>query len=235
MHRSLRKRTRTETRLDQLLAYLKEHTQVRVIDVRSELREAKTREQVYEMTDSHWNDRGAYIAYAALIYAIGGQFPGLSPMPREEFADAVRAVPGGDCARLIGRPKRISESSFKLLPKVPRVARRSPVEGTHTSWDILAPFVMERPGTNLPRAVMLHDSFGGHLAPFLSEHFQRIVYAWERPDFPIFDSPLVERERPDIVIQQLVERKLGVYCPDGSGDRLCESVTAWSRCSNRAE
>jgi hypothetical protein len=96
---------------------------------------------------------------------------------------------------------------------------------------------MERSDAGLPRAVMFHDSFGAHLIPYLSEHFRRIVYAWERPDYPVFDGALVERERPDVVIQQIVERKLAVYFPRESiaDDPRCETPASWSRCSETAE
>ncbi len=68
----------------------------------------------------------------------------------------------------------------------------------------------------LPRAVMLHDSFGDTLMPFLSEHFARMVYL-NRPatrDFmegqrthPFFNA-LVEAENPDVLIDQVLERNL---------------------------
>jgi alginate O-acetyltransferase complex protein AlgJ len=61
----------------------------------------------------------------------------------------------------------------------------------------------------LPRAVMFHDSFGESLQPFLSQHFSRIVYSsgpadWRRN----CDPQLVERERPQLVIQEIAERLL---------------------------
>ena len=42
------------------------------------------------------------------------------------------------------------------------------------------------------------------LAPFLSEHFGRAVYVWQYP----FDEALVEAERPDVVVFEMVERSL---------------------------
>lgn len=65
---------------------------------------------------------------------------------------------------------------------------------------------MERAAANLPRAVMFRDSFASSMIPFLSEHFRRIVYEWQGPNQ--FNYALVEREKPDVVIQEMVERKL---------------------------
>jgi hypothetical protein len=65
-----------------------------------------------------------------------------------------------------------------------------------------------KPGSGL-RAVMFRDSFSSRLIPFLSEHFSRIVYQWQND----FDADLVRRERPDVVIQEMVGRHLINFVP----------------------
>ena len=51
---------------------------------------------------------------------------------------------------------------------------------------------------------MFRDSFATWLIPLLSEHFQRIVYSWQYT----MERGLVEREHPDVVIQEMAERVL---------------------------
>jgi hypothetical protein len=63
-------------------------------------------------------------------------------------------------------------------------------------------YVCDRPG--LPRAVILRDSMAIPLIPMLSENFSRVVYVITRE----FDGALIEREKPDIVIEEFVERSL---------------------------
>jgi hypothetical protein len=70
--------------------------------------------------------------------------------------------------------------------------------------ELMVRYAMERPDPGLPRAVVYHDSFTNWIIPALSEHFRRIVYVW---DYKI-DQALLERERPDVVIQAIVERSL---------------------------
>jgi len=48
------------------------------------------------------------------------------------------------------------------------------------------------------------DSMAIPLIPLLSENFRRIVYVSSRR----LDPALVEREKPDVVIEELVERSL---------------------------
>jgi hypothetical protein len=57
--------------------------------------------------------------------------------------------------------------------------------------------------------VVFHDSFGEALIPFIAEGFQRTVFAPE----DVLDCQLVEREKPDVVIHEMVERKLGLPAP----------------------
>ena len=69
--------------------------------------------------------------------------------------------------------------------------------------------ITEIAGSNLPRAVVIRDSFMSAVAPFLSEHFSRAVYVWRND----FDAASIEAEHPDVVIQEIVGRHLYDYVP----------------------
>jgi alginate O-acetyltransferase complex protein AlgJ len=89
------------SRLDQLIAHLRSHTTLSVVDLRPALLEAKRREQVYYRTDTHWNNRGAYVGYAAIMESLSRWYPGLKPLPRSAFPDSHRKEPGRDLALLL--------------------------------------------------------------------------------------------------------------------------------------
>jgi anthranilate/para-aminobenzoate synthase component II len=57
---------------------------------------------------------------------------------------------------------------------------------------------------------MFRDSFTLNLAPLLSENFQRILYLWQYE----VDMKVVHKEHPDVVIQEIVERKLMNIVPE---------------------
>jgi hypothetical protein len=57
--------------------------------------------------------------------------------------------------------------------------------------------------------VIYRDSFTNALIPFLSEHFSRAVYLWEYD----VDPALIAAERPDIVIMEVVGRRIGPFLP----------------------
>ena len=99
--------------------------------------------------------------------------------------------------------------------------------------------VLEQDNWRLPQALVLRDSFGEALIPFLAESFRRTVYVWQ--DAPTFDRDLVVKERPDVVIQEMVERKLAhpdLAPPELSSagpnqqakDYLSKDYQAWVSC-----
>lgn len=208
---ALRARGRGPSRLDQLIAYLENHSTFRLLDVRETLRRAKDWGPLYVRTDTHWNDRGAYVAYHEIVESLRGRFPDLKPWPRTAFDVRPFRSLGGDLAGMLGLANQTAEEGPTLAPRRPRqarevdTARRLP---NLPSWDQRS-LVMEHPDRHLPRAVMFRDSFAINLVPFLSEHFRRVHYYWSYD----FDFPLVEREQPDVVIQELVERVLQLELP----------------------
>ena len=51
------------------------------------------------------------------------------------------------------------------------------------------------------KALIFHDSFACSWYAFLDQHFREVVYVWQYD----WDRPLVEREKPDVVIDEMLE------------------------------
>lgn len=201
----LQPRATVSTRMDQLVNHLKENSTLNLLDLRPPLRKARTAEQVYHRTDSHWNFRGAFVAVHEIESQLRLWFPDIPTLPRSALQAEIDHRRRGDLAGMLGLADRLSEDDLKVLPTQKR-ARPVPEEvALLNRLTHLQPMVTRIENPSLPRAVVLHDSFGEALVPFLSEYFQRTVFAPEDE----FDVPLIERERPDVVIQVMVERKLG--------------------------
>ena len=184
------------SRLDQVYTALSD-TRV-TADTRQALSAATARERTYDVTGEHWNDRGAFAAYQAIIIAVRAQNPSVPPpWPREDFDAVSRRTSGKDLAAMIGLKDVLREDELSLVPKRPRLARvvDPPGGDPRASADRL---VTEIAGSTLPRAVVFRDGFAGALVPFLSEHFSRVVYISQND----VDSRAVLREHPDVVIQE---------------------------------
>jgi alginate O-acetyltransferase complex protein AlgJ len=195
------------TRTDQLYTALQDVGLA--VDVRPALFMAKAHERIYQQTDTHWNDRGALVAYQQIIDAARARVPAVPPAwTRGDFDAVTRDVEAMDLAGMMGLKRVLREEDMPLIPRRPRLARVVEPAGA-APMDEEGRLVTEIPGSSLPRAVIFRDSFASRLVPFLSEHFSRAVYLWQND----FDAEAVDREKPDVVIQEIVGRHLYNFIP----------------------
>jgi hypothetical protein len=178
-------------------------------ELRTPVAAAKRSERIYFKTDTHWNDRGAFVAYRRIIDAVRAQAP-LVPeaWSRDDFVPVEREIEGQDLARMMGLMRVVREIDLTLVPERARHAQVVEPPGAPATAEE-GRLVTEIPGSKLPRAVVFRDSFASRLVPFLSEHFSRAVYLWQND----FDPDVIEKEHPDVVIQEIVSRHLYVFTP----------------------
>ena len=203
-----------DTPLDRVVAALAGDRELRFVDLRPALRAAKARGRLYYKSDSHWTFTGALVGYEILAPAIAAALPGWSaapPPPPERYVEPENRL-SGDLAKMLGLPLEFRERDPTPLARVlagegSRCAR--PVadaapDGLYPPSTIREVYACARPG--LPRALVYCDSQVYPWMPLLSESFSRVVYALRTP----MDLRQIEHERPDIVIEEMVERALYV-------------------------
>jgi alginate O-acetyltransferase complex protein AlgJ len=195
------------SRTDQLFTALQDTGLA--VDTRPALFEAKQRERIYHKTDTHWNDRGALIAYQQIINAVRARVPSTpAAWTRDDFTAVERVAEGMDLAGMMGLTRVLREVDRPLIPIRPRRSHVVEPAGANPT-DEEGRLVTERDDLSLPRAVIFRDSFVSRLVPFLSEHFSRAVYLWQND----FDATEVLKEHPDVVIQEIVGRHLYNFIP----------------------
>ena len=217
------------SRLDQITDYLKQHSDLEIVDLRKELQNVKTSYRVYEKTDTHWNDVGAYFAYRAFINRVKQWFPSVGePLGLSDFKLTSTLEPGGDLARMLKLQSTYQEDVLRLVPNSPRKAsalsfmkdystlpQKTIIHGSNSSsFFRVPPLVAEVQDNRLPRVLMLGDSFAGKgLIYFMIEHFRQTIFVGQN----VFDVELIQKEHPDVVIQEVVERGLAAEfsAPDG--------------------
>jgi alginate O-acetyltransferase complex protein AlgJ len=196
-----------ESRLDQLCAYLKGRSDVPVLDLREPLLKAKQGPRLYFRRDTHWNGRGAFIGYQSIMAALEPWFPGMHPMSATAFKVVRTPWKNPDLSLMLGLGDVLTEFDFTSEPKAGRKAKW--VDPGALADDARRakrsiPWATECDGEGLPRAVAFGDSFFGPMAGLLAEHFSRLLMIWHTP----FDTSIVEQERPQVVIEEFVERSL---------------------------
>lgn len=191
------------TRLDQFAQAMRE-ADVPFLDLRPAMQEAKTTRRAYWKTDSHWNGWGAFSGSQAIVERLRQTFPAMPPLRPEDYAVREVAKPGGDLAGMLLLEGEIPERDIELTPLAPNTSQPAAPKGyanpaTLSGRDMI---IRETGDAALPKAVIFRDSFSTAAWPFLAERFSRSVFLWDHQ----FNPRIVEREKPDIVIYEAVER-----------------------------
>lgn len=188
------------------------NTELEILDLVPALKTAKSERPVYLQTDTHWNDDGAYVAYREIVGRLAQTWPEMKAYERTSFEIAKQAH-SGDLLRMLHLAKPAAEQTERLRLRSPQ-ARRLPeviaLDPRLHSPQNLPPQAWGRPGSGLPRAVIFHDSFTERLLlPTLAEHCSVLAYVPSASFIP----EIVEQFQPQIVIQQIVARKLNWHVP----------------------
>jgi hypothetical protein len=219
------------TRREQLVEVVRTRSDFPLLDLTDALLAEKARrgerEPIFFPLGTHWNDFGAVAAYRALIERVAELDPRVKPRPESDFSFAYTAFQDDSWAGRLYLEDRLVQDNDAM-----EFARAIPAEwweenGRIRALDVTTP---DRPDSGLPRAVMFHDSMGEKLRPLVAEHFRSATFKWVSADF---DAELIEREKPDVVIQLFVERALAATSlsnsPMDTQERLAREFAGSSR------
>lgn len=192
-------------RLEQFLEYLKQHSTVNIIDVYSPMLAAKNKypRDLYYRSDSHWNLFGAYFAYEAVIQRIQRDYPQVkNPIPLNEINWVETESNEADLSKLISLSNAITRHEF--LPIHSDVNSSTPVVApNYPEYHSVHPLIVYQGKDSVaPAIVMNRDSYSNFLIPYFSKHFSRQTYIWS----PLFFPTIIEKEKPAIVISEMMER-----------------------------
>jgi hypothetical protein len=195
------------TRIDQLAARLRS-SDLEFIDPREELFRAKAAgEMVYTPGDTHWSERGAFVAYQMLMDRIRRKYPAIEPLKLDDFAISYGGPAATDLTSILTLNPDINYSVERMSPKwkshqtAPQTTTFRPGWGwrvTENSNDL----------KDRPRLLVFGDSFVDYvLGPtMLYETFRDPV--WTHNNGGTFNFNLVKEAKPDIVLVQFAERYL---------------------------
>jgi hypothetical protein len=204
-----------------------------VIDLRPAFLKARTLADgtpsppLYYRTDSHWTERGARVAEAAISQAlIAAHIPDFTPLPAAVLTPRMGTY-RGDIGNLVLGKNIVESAEFLDVDHIwpARTAAGAPVLGPSITREMIVsyftrsskpddpihPLITTVDDPNLPTAVIFHDSFGPCMLPWMAQHFRRAVWCWNCS----WDEALVDREKPSVVIVERVERYVDRLFADG--------------------
>lgn len=190
-----------KTRAEQFLEAL-DRESIEYIYPKNELISQKTNHSypLYYLTDTHWNHRGAWLAFNQLSPAIKKNFPD-TEFPDVSFDYSLEQRVGrGDLTGMLGRKKYGMDWYHTFSPHEPNwMDSFSYVKNEERDGVIIS-------GTNksLPKAIVYRDSFFSALVPYVSTQFSEAAYEWKM--FGKKEKTRILEEKPDIIIWEVVER-----------------------------
>ena len=180
----------------QIVQYLRDNTDLRVVYPYEELMKAKDglAEDIYYKTDTHWNAVGAYVGSGALLRELGLGLPDIA-----SAAVSIRMTDhfAGDLAGFLGLKQQLFSTD-----------RYYTVDGydTHQAEDLggeeNGAYRYSAKDADPRKLYVIRDSFGRAMLPYLGSQFSescfrhRISYSY---------NDLVS-QKPDILVYETVER-----------------------------
>lgn len=191
------------SRLDQFLAYSRQHSTVPIVDIRDTLLVSKNRYRLYYQTDTHWNNVGTLIGCAALLNAIRPARPLLEPVALSEYAIKKQRGIGGDLVSLFMFKEKIRDSVYYDIQPVARL-KPQPTDTILNPTGGYPSFRFGGQNPRQPRLLLIGDSFSHSLMEILPGYFSASYFVRSSH----LDLKLIRAERPDVVVVEIVERNL---------------------------
>ena len=197
------------SRLKQLTETFKDST-VKFINPYDRLMKEKEKYFLYNRTDTHWNELGAYYGYCEIFSYIAQTFPNAKPLALYNFEVYSPTVRGGDLIPML----EFDQGAYNEKAPVVRIKEPTVKELFRGNTDEIAyqegvyhqyhEYVSN--DTSKPTILMYRDSFSISLMSPIAESSNRVIFynMWHYD----IDINYVKEINPDFLIIQRVERSL---------------------------
>jgi alginate O-acetyltransferase complex protein AlgJ len=188
--------------LDQVVAALPQDQRPGFIDLRAPFLAARADDHepwdhLYTLYGTHWNGRGTLLAYDATMRALQAGRQDIVPLRADEVSMVLSPEPSFDTwgPRMYLPHRFLHPAQYPLVLGPQRWQAVESVQTPVTRW------LARGSSSRGPRVVVFHDSFGPVLETLFASTFSEVtfVHSW-------FDPAVVLAQRPDIVLEERVER-----------------------------
>ncbi len=199
------KKSSNKSKTDQLKSVC-EKTGINFIDLGNKY-PSKPKHILYHKTDTHWNEYAGYFGYRSILNSLNSNYnSGLKPISEAKIKIAQSDIKIGDLNEMLRRDLTENLVCVKIVNYKP-IAKEVPKKLKVPEGYQNDPLAYERrykTDKKPLKILVLTDSFGGYFINFLKEHFCETVFIWSHK----FDKELIQKEKPDIIIQEFVERNI---------------------------
>jgi len=179
-----------------------------LIDLKRKILQKRDSIRLYHKTDSHWNDEGAYLGYLTLMEELSFKYPSIVPVSLSNFTRLEIDSVDMDLSNMLGLDNIENLVVYRQQnPDITELKRRYSVTPGFDFEDWKYE-IRYKNKNGLPFKVMLfRDSFSTAWLKYLTETFEEVILIWDREVV----REMVEKENPDILIQEVIERDIEVF------------------------
>jgi len=180
--------------LDQVISYLRSHTDVKVICPLEEIMNYKQehpQQYLYYQTDTHWNDLGAYIGAKVLLRELGIEIPALDQLETV-------SLPAGWC----DLTSLLNVWNMEEHGAATVIYGEDLREPESVPYEYNGRIEFENQGVSQKRFFMHQDSFGAMMAPYIKPHFSHSLMI-NNIDY---DPEQMWADDPDVYVLEVTER-----------------------------
>ncbi len=197
---------------EQLIDYLNKNSIVNTINFYDVLKNNKKEELIYYKLDNHWNHLGAFIACNEILQHLKKENGNLiSTLPITNFNVKKIHKNTGNIISMLSNMGNFTDDDFEIVPKKGFKATDAPKSNYVPDKDFPYPWDYENvkaiKGSDKPKILIITDSFGGYLYPYISEEFSRSVKIWDSWQYKL-NEDILNKEKPDIVLLMVYEPHL---------------------------
>ncbi len=193
-------------RMKQAIEALQSVEGVTVIDLTETMKENKQNGKLYYALDSHWTELGAFYGYQTVMKTLGLPYHSLSDynVVYKDIDDTDMNVYSG-----VGLGEMYESAPFLSARFTEKTPYGKNKEDTARIWSFANQYFNGKTSKttvdgDYPSAIMLFDSYGFNIMPYIAEHFSTLVTqpAWRYNA----DYSLVSEIKPDYIIELIAER-----------------------------
>lgn len=207
-----------KTPCDILTDYLREHSNVKVINLKPALLKAKEQAQIYFKTDTHWTPQGSYAGYAATVDGLINF--GLIRQEPTQVTYVSKLHPGDLADMMLGHSdQKMLEAYYDSDIVNPLAIKWVAGDATYDALsnalaainDPCTHYSYTNDQVDGPSALMFGDSMFGNwnTETLLAENFSEFTFLWT----PNMNQDIIDFVHPDIVLYELGERNLNSILP----------------------
>lgn len=203
-------KTSTTSRYEQV-ANLANIEELNIIDLKKNISAHKDgKYALYQKTDGHWNDLGAYYAYEQIINSLEKKYRELHPLELNAFDITIEKRKGGAIVSMINQQNNYPEYYVSVKSKNKTTAEEGIKRGykpTESNYNEEFEIVRVNKNGKILKCLIIRDSFTMWLIPYLQEHFKEMIVVHDEWKYRMRED-IILKEKPDIVLNIMLEINL---------------------------